>query len=400
MSRQTVLYIEDSRENRELVRAVLTRRGFDVVTAISGMTGIQTALSRRPDLILVDLNLPDMDGYEVATRIRLDNNFTKTPIIALTASGDRDLSLTAGCDGFIEKPIDIDSFPALIQTYLDGRHDSVDSAVERDTLRRYNKTLVEKLEQKVSELIRANEQLEELDRLKNQFVQNVTHELATPLTPLVGYLKIIRNRQMGTLTQKQEKCLDGISSAVHRLQLLINNLLSVTRIQLGNIHLKHESLPVAAVVAESRKLVGHDFESKGISLECEIPENLAIDGDQALLVQVFQQILHNAAKFTPPGGRVRIRAESVDNRVRFSFEDSGIGIPSAELDRVFDLFYQVDGSTTRRFDGAGIGLSIARRIVDAHHGEIWAENPGSSDNSAQTGTRVVVELPAVLSVQS
>jgi signal transduction histidine kinase len=394
MSRQTVLYIEDSRENRELVRAVLTRHGFEVVTAVAGMVGIQTALSRRPDVILVDLNLPDMDGYEVATRIRSDPAFAKTPIIALTASGDRDLSLTAGCDGFIEKPIDIETFPALVQSYLDGRHDSVDVDVERDTLRRYNRALVEKLEKKVAELLEANEQLEDLDRLKTQFVQNVTHELATPLTPLVGYLKIIRNRQMGTLTPKQEKCLDGISSAVNRLQLLINNLLSVTRIQVGNIRLQRERLPASNLVAESQKLVGSDFNTKGIRLECDVPEALAINGDHALLVQVFQQILHNAAKFTPPGGHVRVRAEPIDNRVRFSIEDSGIGIPSTELDRVFDLFYQVDGSTTRRFDGAGIGLSIARRIVDAHHGEIWAESLGSGENAGPTGTRVVVELPA------
>ena len=209
-----ILYIEDNPESRALVRSVLEPRGFDVLEASDGIAGIDLAIAAHPDLILCDIQLPGIDGYETATRLRSYKGLDGCPIVVLTSHGDRGLSLSIGCDGYIEKPIDVEKFPQQLRAFLKGKREKVRGPEERRYLREYSQSLVERLEATVRELTAANTRLRAAARSKNEFMQNLSHEMATPLTPIVGYLKILRGGKAGPLTDQQQA--DVITQALER----------------------------------------------------------------------------------------------------------------------------------------------------------------------------------------
>jgi CheY-like chemotaxis protein len=202
----TILHIEDDPANRLLVRKLLASEGMQVVDAETGLEGVRRALELRPDLVLVDLNIPDLDGYEVALRLRGDPATAGTPLVAITAEGDRDTSLAVGCDGFIAKPIQARRFADEVRTYLNGRRERPTEPAD-GRLRAQSEKIVRHLEEKVGELVAANERLRANDKLRTEFYRNVSHELSTPLTPIVGYLSMLLNEELGPLSKQQQKVL-------------------------------------------------------------------------------------------------------------------------------------------------------------------------------------------------
>ena len=180
-----ILHIEDDPKNRLLVRKILASSGHDVVDAETGLEGIRLAGEVRPDLVLVDINIPDLDGYEVTLRLRGISSLSGVPIVAITAEGDRATSLAVGCDGFLEKPIDARRFPRQIEKFLKGHRERGDETGEVH-LREQSQRIATRLEKKIVELSQANAQLEEMMRLRREFLRNLSHELATPMTPVVG----------------------------------------------------------------------------------------------------------------------------------------------------------------------------------------------------------------------
>ena len=159
---KTILYIEDDSSNRLLVRHVLQAAGYRVIEAVDGLNGVQAAQAERPDLILMDINIPELDGYETTTRIKSLPGLNHIPIIALTATareGDRERALTAGCDGYLTKPINADRLPRQIAQFLEGFREIVADDQEKAYLREYNQRLVDRLEQKIKELSQANQAL-------------------------------------------------------------------------------------------------------------------------------------------------------------------------------------------------------------------------------------------------
>ena len=226
-----VLYIEDNPESRALVRNVLEARGFKVLEASDGMAGIDLAIAAHPDLILCDIQLPGIDGYETATRLRSYKGLDHCPIVVLTSHGDRGLSLSIGCDGYIEKPIDIERFPGQLREFLKGKREKVQEEEERRYLREYSQSLVERLEATVRELTAANSRLRAAARSKTEFMQNLSHELATPLTPITGYLKILSGGKTGPVTEQQSKILESMALATERLSRTIDNLVDFATLE-------------------------------------------------------------------------------------------------------------------------------------------------------------------------
>jgi CheY-like chemotaxis protein len=194
-----VLHIEDDPRNRLLVRKLLAAEGFEVVDAIDGLEGVRSALTARPDLVLVDLNIPGLDGYEVTLRLRSEPSLSGVPIVAITAEGERDTSFAVGCDGFIQKPIDARSFASLVGQYLSGHREPYTSSADAmgERLRQQSHRIVAHLELKVAELSSANERLREIERLRTEFYRNISHELATPMTPIVGTSACCSTRSWG-----------------------------------------------------------------------------------------------------------------------------------------------------------------------------------------------------------
>src|SRR5712664_3196630 len=239
-----ILYIEDNPESRALVRNVLEARGFDVLEASDGIAGIDLAISAHPDLILCDIEMPGIDGYETATRLRSYRGLDGCPIVVLTSHGDRGLSLSIGCDGYIEKPIDVEKFPGQLREFLKGKREKVKTTDERRYLREYSQSLVERLEATVRELTAANSRLRAAARSKTEFMQNLSHELATPLTPIVGYLKILRGGKAGVLSDQQQKILESIATASERLSRTIDNLVDFATLEGGGQAIHREDFEV------------------------------------------------------------------------------------------------------------------------------------------------------------
>jgi signal transduction histidine kinase len=388
-----ILHIEDRRENRLLVRKLLESQGFTVNEAVDGLAGIEMAERTRPDLILLDINIPALDGYEVVTKLKGDARLTHTPVVAITAEGDRTRALALGFDGFIMKPIQITTFADEIRAFLGGKRETVDDAERAGHLADHSRRTVDRLEAKVRELTKANERLREVDRLKMEVLRNVSHELSTPLTPLVGYVKMLAGGEIGPVTAGQQRVLERMGASLGRLKELIDNLLNVTRFATGSVQLECSVCDVGAVVDGAVAALAERAGRRGIRLEVgRPPQSEPLIGDPARLGDALRQVLDNAVKFSPDGGRVRVDVRTLvegdaDRRlVEVAVTDEGPGIPPDERDRVIEPFYQIDGSVTRAYGGAGLGLAVAERTARLHQGRLVIT--GAPDGGARVALRI------------
>lgn len=371
-----VLHIEDDPANRLLVRKLLAAAGFEVVDAQDGLEGIRKAGTERPDLVLVDIAMPGLDGYEVTLRLRSQPELFGVPIVAITAEGSRETSLAVGCDGFLQKPIDARSFAATLRGYLDGRREQVSPDQTGKQLRLQSQKIAAHLEQKIAELESANERLRELDLARKEFYRNISHELATPMTPIVGYVKLLADQELGPLVPAQEKALRAMGECVERLRGLIDNLLDVTALETGKLKLAVRPLDFGEVFRRALGRRHRAFEAASLALAAEIPDGLSGQGDPERLGQALDHLLDNALKFTPSGGSVGVRVRRLaSGHVEVVVADTGPGVPSETVERLFEPFYQVDGSPTRAHGGTGIGLAIVKGIARAHGGDARVASP-------------------------
>lgn len=380
-----VLHIEDDARNRLLVRKLLTSAGHEVIDAGSGLEGIRLASEHRPDLVLVDINVPDLDGYEVTLRLRGIPSLDRVPIVAITAEGDRETSLAVGADGFISKPIDSGRFARKIDRFLKGHRERADQTGEI-RLRERSQKIVARLEHKVVELLDANRRLEEMARLRREFLQNVSHELATPLTPVVGYLRLLMNEELGPLTPLQRKCLQSIEASTQRLRSVVDSLLDVSSLESGRMHFYERDYDFLEVASRAVDEVRPRFADAGIEvLEEPASAGLPARGDPDKLRRAMVHVLDNAAKFTPRGGQVAVavRRGGMVGQGGAHYElvvaDGGPGVAPAELERILEPFYQVDGSVTRAHGGVGLGLAFARRVTEAFGGGLEVASPPDED---------------------
>lgn len=219
----------------------------------------------------------------------------------------------------------------------------------------------------------AYEELRELDRLKDEFVQNVSHELRTPLTFVRGYVEYLLEGYAGELNPDQRQALEVVLNRGDAVIRLVNDIISFKQTELQQVDLEEVSLDaIAAACVDGCKVAA---DRSGIRTQLEVEPGLpTVYGDAKRLGQVFDNLIGNAIKFSPDGGLIRVRLTRIGNAVRAEVSDTGVGMPADRLDRIWDRFYQLDSTSTRRFAGAGIGLAIVKRIIEAHHGRIWVES--------------------------
>ncbi len=378
VSMPRVLHIEDDPANRLLVRKLLTPAGFEVVDAADGLEGIRRATEGHYDLVLVDIAIPGLDGYEVTLRLRSEQHLEEVPIVAITAEGNRDASLAVGCDGYLQKPIDARTFVDTLNGYIGGHRESMPADESSEQLRMQSQRIVGRLEQKVAELSAANERLLELDQARKEFYRNISHELSTPMTPIVGYTKLLIDQELGELTTPQVKALKAMDDCVQRLRGLIDNLLDVTGMETGRMRFAHRNYDLVDVASVAIQSASRTFDQKKLQLVTDLPAlgSLAGYGDPDRVRRAIDQLLENAAKFTPTGGRVGVRVRRLaSGHFEVCVADSGPGVPVESMERVFEPFYQVDGSPTRHFGGTGVGLAIVRGVALGHGGDARVSSP-------------------------
>jgi signal transduction histidine kinase len=223
----------------------------------------------------------------------------------------------------------------------------------------------------VAEIQKAYEELSELDRLKSDFVAIVSHELQTPLTVILGYASFLKKEATGAASEQ----VDAVLQSALRLRSLINDMINLRHIETGEAELEPERLSLnelaTVITAEFASLAEAKKQSVNIQLASQPP---IVEADRQKLHLVLANLLANAIKFTPEGGRIQVEIKTKGNEVWVSVRDTGIGIPPSKQERIFDRFYQVEPSLTRRFEGMGLGLSIAKGMVELHGGRIWVES--------------------------
>ncbi len=235
----------------------------------------------------------------------------------------------------------------------------------------------------------------ELERMKSNFLSVVSHELRTPLHSIKGFVEIILMGKTGPVTELQEDFLRTVRTQTTVLQRMIDDLLEFSRMEAGRVKLHLSEVSLSAMTQSVTAKLAPLAEEAGLQLFLDLADDLPeIDGDRMRLEQVLTNLVENAIKFTPAGGKIVVSGKQRGDRVLLTVSDTGIGIPPEEQERVFDRFYQVDGSERRAYRGAGLGLSICRHIVERHNGRIWVESEGING----LGSRFHVELPIRLHV--
>jgi signal transduction histidine kinase len=403
-----ILYVEDDPASERLVCRILQSEGFEVVTASDGLMAIEQAKQESPDLILMDINISGLDGYEVTTRLRTMDDLALTPIVAVTAatlSGDRERALIAGCTGYIPKPIDVDTFPDQVRSFLHGTREEIESPEEKaEYLVEYSHRLVDRLEEKIRELQKSNAELQKLDRMKTDFIIIAGHELRTPLTAIYGYAQILQaNPELSGSPDDPGSpafIVRKMAESTWRLNQVVGDILNVSLIDADKLDLSMGPVILHSLIRQALddiQRVGSDrvldFNVNGLK---GLP---TIIGDSKQLYQALWNIITNAVKYTPDGGTIEIRGKAIEDAVQIAVKDNGIGISQEDQEHIFDRFYILHDTSLHRSSktafkggGLGVGLTVARGIVEAHGGRIWVESEGR-DEEKLPGSTFHILLP-------
>jgi signal transduction histidine kinase len=393
---QRVLCIDGDGARRARVRKLLEAGGFAVDECATGLTGIERARILPPDLVLATLHLPDMDGYELAIRVKQER--PSATVVAVGSSPDeRDLALAAGCDGFLQHPIERPALADEVRAFVQGKREQLAPEGELRQLRTYAALLATRLEQALSDAKRSSAELAELDRLKRSFMHNLSHEISTPLTPLAGYLKILGSGKLGPLSSQQQRVFESMNTSVHRLTRIVDNLSDFANLQIGAAPILNAPVDPDAladtVVADLRAPI------REARLHVSVVHSAvgAIQADPRKLRQALANLVSNAIKFSPHGGEVLVELRRDGAQLRFSVYDQGPGVNSGDAQGIFEPFYHAARQDEARQPGSGLGLPVARRIAEAHGGQVWVESPPrtqpGSGGRHYSGSKFVLEIP-------
>ena len=265
---------------------------------------------------------------------------------------------------------------ALIELELiDGQ--TLDQAVTeqifqlQDALRTSNQQLEHRVQERTAELRNALTKLTELNQLKSNFVANISHELRTPLAHMIGYLELISDGSLGPLTSEQTHAISVLKKSYHRLQSLIDNLLQFSLVSQSDMSLHLEPVSIQSLFQRALSRAQSKAQGQKINLKVIVPPdppNVQADGEK--IAWVLEQLLDNSIKFNSSDGKVSLSAKVVDTNVVIAVSDTGVGIPEEKIGEIFEDFHQLDGTTTRKHGGTGLGLSLVQRILDAHGTEV------------------------------
>jgi signal transduction histidine kinase len=425
MSQQVdILLVDDHEENLLALEAILTDPSYSLVRARSGREALREALRRDFALILLDVAMPDLDGYETAELIRQRERSRDTPIIFLTANYRSDTHVfkgySVGAVDYIFKPFTPEILKSKVAVFvelftkrealkrhtaaLQHAHDELEDRVLARTqeLRAANESLHAEIAERVriererlallerEQLARAH--AESVNRMKDEFLATLSHELRTPLNAILGWAHLLSSGKADA--SMAERAINVIRNNAMAQSQLIEDILDVSRIIGGKLRLNLASVQLRDVVEAALDSVSPAAEAKSIRIDRELEEVAPITADKDRLQQIVWNLLSNAVKFTPRDGRVTVRLRRGDDDVVFAVEDTGIGISPDFLPYVFDRFTQADASATRRHGGLGLGMAIVRHLVELHGGTVHAESPGEGLGATFTARMPVrVELP-------
>jgi signal transduction histidine kinase len=396
---QRILCIESDSTFRARVRRLLESEGFAVDEASSGLVGIQRALNLPPDLVIVEVHLPDIDGVEIATRLKQERALAEVPFLAIgDADAEHDVALAAGADAFLAKPIDDARLVAEVRAVMAGQRERLPEAGERAGLRALSDAMVNHLEHALEDARQWEERCLERDRLGRIFIGNLAHELRTALTPMSGYLKILSSDKLGPLSAQQQRILESIQGATGRLTRVVENLSDFATLQASDAALFPADVDPDVLAEEVVADLRPAIREARLHVAVQKAGGGPITADPRKLRQALSNVVGNAVKFSPHGGEVLVEVLRDARTVRFAVSDQGPGIVPQEQKHVFEPFSHAAGKDDRaKHPGSGLGLPVARRIIEAHGGTISLESPPRAQSEGVrrqfTGSKFVLEIP-------
>ena len=362
------LLVDDLEENLLSLEALLRREGLVLLKAHSGPEALELLLKHEVALAMLDVQMPGMDGFELAELMRGTERTRRVPIIFLTAgSADRQRRFRgyeAGAVDFLHKPIEPDILKSKAGVFFELYRQQQQLASQRDELSQYANAL------------------KEADSRKDEFLATLAHELRNPLAPIRNGLQILR---MSPSTEISNEVRDMMDRQLTHLVRLIDDLLDVSRVSQGKIDLRKEHISLQSALQAALEASQPLIDAGKHTLTLNVPKDLLwMDADLTRIAQVVSNLLNNAAKYTPDGGKITLLVRQEGEEVSIAVSDNGLGIPADMLPKVFELFTQVDRNLERSQGGLGIGLALVKRLVEMHGGSIEAQSVGRNLGSTFT----------------
>jgi signal transduction histidine kinase len=357
-----ILIVDDMSVNIDLMKSILAKRDYQIVAAKNGQSALAKAKANQFDLILLDIVLPDINGFDVCCGIKANHRNADTPIIFLTGQRDNESLMKGfklGAVDYILKPFSEEELLARVHLHIS-------------------------LAKTQDELVTAKEKAEEAAKAKAMFLANMSHEIRTPLNGIVGMIDIMKQTE---LDKHQKEYLDIIDISSETLLMIINDILDFSKIEAGQVSFEKIKFDLKNEIDEVRKLLFYKIEQKKLDFSIEIDKNVPekLLGDPLRLKQILINLSNNAIKFTEKGF-IRIKV-SLDRdfghqyRLRFEVTDSGIGISKENQKKLFKSFSQADSTTTRKFGGTGLGLAISKHLSNLMNGEIGVASEEGSGST-------------------
>lgn len=362
--RGRILVVDDEEKNRILLRDLLEVQGYEVTLAEDGEQALEKAFATSPDVVLLDIMMPGLNGYDVCRRLRQDSRTSHLPILMITAlreRSDRLEGIQAGANDFLTKPIDAEEIRLRVK-----------NAVYANRL--YDKVLED------------NIRLKELELLRDNLTNMIVHDMRSPLQVVSGSCEIISS-ELDRLSPRQKELLTMGQCACNNLTEMVRSLLDICRIEAGKmpinrtpcdlLEIAQKAAASVAVLARQKKVViqvGGDSTSSGM--------------DRDIIHRVFVNLLGNALKFSPIGGTVQVDISSTLESVRASVKDQGPGIPPEYHKKIFEKFGQVESRKEGQMHSTGLGLTFCKLAVEAHGGHIGVESPSTGLPPSPGGFRL------------
>lgn len=386
-SHSTVLIVDDVAENLEVLGNKLQAVSLNVLAAQSGERALKIAEMKRPDLILLDVQMPMMDGYTVLTHLRNNSITADIPVIFLTARTDVDdvvRGFDLGAADYIAKPVQTSELLVRVRHHLELRH-----------LRLQQEERQRELEKEINERIlaeealrKANARLEELNQQKNEFIGIAIHDLKNPLSGIAALAETVK--ELPDIERIEvEEYMTKIIAASKRMFDLIKSFLDINAIEQGGLRITLTPANVSLVT----QMTTHNYflkaQSKAITLFMDTGNELFGLVDESILVQVLDNLVSNAVKFSPSNRNIYVRVKENSDMVRIEVQDEGPGISDDDQKKLFGKFARLSARPTAGESSTGLGLSIVKTMVEAMNGKIWCESKEGF------GAAFIMEFPLI-----
>lgn len=367
-----ILIVDDNPHDRELLTNILlsSSEKYDICQAVSGKSALETVDQDPPDIILLDIQMTDTNGFEFLKKFnnRKDRFIPVLLVSAFTGENDRLEGLKLGATDFINKPFIPEEIIARIavQIKLKKVHEKSKWITEKTN---------EGIKLLYKELEKQSQELKKLDSLKSDFISTVSHELRTPLAIIRQGVSLLHRKILGEVNDKQSEVLVDVIESVDRLVNIINDILDISKLEAGKVKLNKAEVVVSEFMVKLIKQFQIKAQLKDITLTTDFPEDLpSLLGDKDKLIQVVTNLIANAIKFTSQGGKIIVSAKATGDFVQLAISDTGVGISKEDVVKLFDKFQQFGRKDGPGEKGTGLGLAISKQIVELHEGTIWAES--------------------------